>query len=72
MSKEEQLLKLFSEVLEVKENDLKLSTKPEEISEWDSLATVQLIAEIEETFKCKIPFEEIENIKAIEDFLKFI
>ena len=42
-----------------------------EIAEWDSLAHLQLVAEVEEKFKIEIPFEEVQNITSLTDFLKY-
>lgn len=72
MNNEQKLLGIFSEILEVEESSLTLNTARESMDDWDSLATVQLIAEIEEAFGCKIPFDEVEKIKTIGDFLSFI
>lgn len=72
MNNEQKLLAIFAEVLDVEEDSLAMNTTPSDVAEWDSLATVQLIAEIEDVFDCKIPFEEVERIQAIRDFLKFI
>ena len=42
------------------------------ISEWDSLAHLQIIAEVEARFNVRIPFEEVASIGCIGDFRKYL
>jgi len=66
------LLQIFSDVLNVDLRNLSLSSNKEQLDEWDSLASIRLVAEVEEVFKCEIPFEDIEKLTEIKDFLKYI
>lgn len=68
----EKLLQIFSNILQldIKETDLDLSQN--QVEEWDSLAQIQIVGEIEEEFGVTIPFEDIEKISKLSDFLKYI
>lgn len=68
----DKLLNLIIEVLEVNPEELSLETTREELEEWDSLGHIQLISEIENQFGVVIPFEEINEIKMVKDFLKYL
>lgn len=68
----EKLLQTCAEVFCIDQEKLSIDTSQEDLEEWDSLAQVQLIAEIEEAFHCRIPFEKISRIKKISDFLDYI
>lgn len=69
---EERLLDIFAEVLDVDVETLTMDSTRDDIEEWDSLAMVELVGEIEHAFECRIPFEDIENCHAIKDFLKYL
>ena len=69
---EERLLEIFAEILDVDVEELSIDSTRDEIEEWDSLAMVELVGEIEHEFDCRIPFEEIEKCEAIKDFLKYL
>jgi acyl carrier protein len=42
------------------------------MTEWDSLATVNLITLIEEQFKVSIPVEQIEDLVSFDAFARFL
>jgi acyl carrier protein len=69
---EEKLIQIATNVLDIKQENISLNSSREDIDEWDSLAHLNLIAEIEEQFGVKIPFEEIHEIRKLSDFLKYI
>lgn len=69
---EDKLIQIAANVLGMKKENISLNSSREDIDEWDSLAHLNLIAEIEEQFGVKIPFEEIDKIFKLSDFLKYI
>jgi len=69
---ENKLIQIATSVLEIKKENISLNSSREDIDEWDSLAHLNLIAEIEEQFGVKIPFEETHEIRKLRDFLKYI
>ncbi|HOA80929.1 MAG TPA: acyl carrier protein [Defluviitaleaceae bacterium] len=70
MNFEEEILEIAKRVLKTDQVDL--STNRENIDEWDSLAHLQIISEVEDKFAISIPFEEVSDIKSLSDFLKYI
>ena len=67
-----QLRDVFANVLEVSASDILDSTSPEDVSNWDSLATVILIGEIESRFSIQFDFEELlefENFGSISNLV---
>lgn len=68
----DKLLQVFADVLDIEINENHLQLTKNEIEEWDSLAQIQIVAEIEEEFGVTIPFEDIETINKLGDFLKYI
>jgi len=70
MNFEEEILEIAKRVLKTDQVDL--STNRENIDEWDSLAHLQIISEVEDKFDISIPFEEVSDIKSLSDFLKYI
>ena len=67
---EEKLLEIVKRVLKVE--NVSLDTHRDETMEWDSLAHIRIVAEVEEEFKISIPIDEIVNIETVRDFLKYI
>jgi len=70
MNFEEEILEIAKRVLETDKVDL--FANRENIDEWDSLAHLQIISEVEDKFDISIPFEEVSDIKSLSDFLKYI
>lgn len=68
----EKLIDIIAEVLYIDKSTLTAESNRESIEEWDSLAHIQIVAELEDVFEIKIPFEEIMSINKISDFLKYI
>ncbi len=66
-----QLIAIAKNVFDADIDEEFLYKDRKEIAEWDSLAHLQLVAEVEERFKVEIPFEEVQNIKSLADFLKY-
>lgn len=67
-----EVIKLIEEILKIPFGNLNETSKICEIDEWDSLANLQIIAELEERYNLKIPFEDIENINEVSDFFKYL
>jgi len=66
------LINVASYVFEVDSSSLSLDTERKNLEKWDSLAHLSLVAEIEERFQVRIPFEDIAGIKKLRDFLRYI
>ena len=61
----DQLLAVFSEGLEVPEDSLNNETSPENNESWDSLAAMNLVSLIEETFDVRLSTREIMKMRTI-------
>lgn len=65
------VLSLIEEVLKVPSGTITMDTMIEDVEEWDSLAHVVLIGELEEKLGVSIPLEEAIEIKGVKDILVF-
>ena len=59
------LIDLFSEILEVDSAKLSDESSPDNTSEWDSLAAMDLVAGIEERFNVELTTKEIMKMSSI-------
>ncbi len=67
------LKSLLADVFGVSAELLNLDSSPETLREWDSLATVNLLTELESTYGCTFTMAEIvrlQNFRAIEQLLR--
>lgn len=67
----EKILALIEEVLKVPNGTITVDTMAEDMEEWDSLAHVMLIGELEERLGISIPLDEAIEIKGVKDILAF-
>ena len=74
MTNEEKLIEICADVMSVDVAKLSLETNRDELGEFDSLAIIQIIAEMEDKFGVSISEEVLETakIEKISDFLKLI
>jgi len=70
MEKENQIIKLAKEVLNI--DELTLESSPETVESWDSLSHAQLIDKIEKEFKLKIDLLEMLDINSLQDILNLV
>lgn len=64
------ILRLMAEVLQVPEEILSENTRMEEVEEWDSLAHVMLIGELETQLGISIPMDEAVEITNVRELLE--
>lgn len=69
---EKDLLQIFSDILKIDIENLSLDTEKNNIDEWDSLASIRILAEFEEVFRVQVPFEDLGYIEKIRDYLKYL
>ncbi|RDU22111.1 acyl carrier protein [Anaerosacchariphilus polymeriproducens] len=69
---EERLIEIVADILQMDKKDVSMELVRENEEKWDSLAHVQLVTEIENEFNCEIGFDEVDDIKSVKDFLKYI
>ena len=63
---------IICERLEVSPDQLKPAASFAEDLKADSLAVVELVLQLEETFKIEIPDEDTEQIKTVQDAIDYI
>jgi acyl carrier protein len=64
----EKITAIIAEILETDVNELAPETIITILENWDSLAQVRIIAELESAFDCSIPIEKIRDLKTVNDF----
>jgi len=69
---EEKVKKIIIEQLEVAPDKVKLEASFSEDLKADSLAVVELVLALEESFKLEIPDEDTEKIKTVGDAINYI
>ena len=69
---EDKILEIARRVFDIEIAEELLDKDRDEIEEWDSLAHLQLLTEIEEKFGIEVPFEEVQKIRKLSDFIKYL
>ena len=68
----EKVKAILSEQFDVEEDSITADTNLSEDLEADSLDVVDLLMSIEDEFEIEVPDEEIENIKTVDQLVKYI
>ena len=63
---------IIADILQISNNDFKITDQIVDIPEWDSLAHITIISAIEANYNIKFSTKEIINIKSITDLSKLI
>jgi acyl carrier protein len=66
----EKIIALMEEVFKLPAGSINIDTKAEDIEEWDSLAHVMLIGELEEQLGISIPLEEAVEITSVKELVE--
>lgn len=66
----EKIIRLIEEVLNVPEGTVNEDTRSEDMEEWDSLAHVAIIGELEERLGIVIPLDQAIEITSVREILK--
>lgn len=67
----DEFFSLVSDVLQVPQNSLTMDTAYKSIPEWDSLAQLRLVVEIEEKYSVEIPCDDVSDLKRLADFYQY-
>lgn len=68
-SVKQKLSRIFQEVFDNDHLTLNDNTSPEDIEEWDSLAQVNLLVQIERAFHIKFSIDEVTALRSVGDFM---
>ncbi|MDR1775085.1 MAG: acyl carrier protein [Actinomycetes bacterium] len=63
---------IVADVAQVASGDLAADTVLEELDQWDSLALVQIIAELEDALAVSLPFEDLSGVKTYGDLAALV
>lgn len=66
----EQIIALIEEILKVPTGTVTEDTKIEAVEEWDSLAHVMIIGELEEKLGISLPLEEAVEITSVQELFE--
>lgn len=66
----EKIIDLITEILRVPEGTVTENTRMEDLEEWDSLAQVLIIGELESQLGIVIPLEEAVEMTGVADILE--
>ncbi len=64
------ILELIEELLQVPEGTITADTLIEDVEEWDSLAHVMIIGELDERFGISLPLDEAVEITSVSELLE--
>ncbi|MCI8542060.1 acyl carrier protein [Acetatifactor aquisgranensis] len=66
----EKIIALMEEVLQLPSGTVSESTRMEDLEEWDSLAHVMLIGELETRLSISIPLDEAVEITSVQEIFE--
>ncbi len=69
---EEKFINLIKEALEIEDREVSLEDKFKEFEEWDSLAQLTLIAELDENFDVTIQSSDFKDIHTLQQLFDHI
>jgi acyl carrier protein len=65
-------LEVITQALEIEDRELSMTEKFKEFDEWDSLAQLTLIAELDDNFGVTIKSDEFKNIQTLQELFDYI
>jgi len=72
MVMETKFIKVIKDALEIEDKNLSMNEKFKEFEEWDSLAQLTLIAELDENFDVTIQTSDFKNINTLQELFDHI
>lgn len=70
MTKQEQIIALIEELLKVPAGTITVDTQIADVEEWDSLAHVMLIGELETQLDVSIPLDDAIELTTVKELLE--
>ena len=73
MAINDNLIKVFTQVFDLSQDQINIDLTQGDVAKWDSLAQMHLVVALEQEFKINLELEEIvtmNSVKAIADVLK--
>jgi len=69
---EAKFIKVIKDALEIEDKNLSMNDKFKEFEEWDSLAQLTLIAELDDNFDVTIQTSDFKNINTLQELFDHI
>lgn len=66
------LVKLLSDVFEIKENEITIDLVKDDIDSWDSLKQMDLVLSIENSYDINLEMEEIVKMSSVKSIVEII
>lgn len=70
--KNRKILNIFEDILDINKGVISKRSTPSDISEWDSIATVNIIIALENEFKIKFKLKDLQELKDVQDFINLV
>tara|TARA_B110000046_G_C12650287_1_gene256338 strand:- start:153 stop:383 length:231 start_codon:yes stop_codon:yes gene_type:complete len=69
---DDKLVKLLSDVFEIKENEITIDLVKDDIDSWDSLKQMDLVLSIENNYDISLEMEEIVKMSSLKSIVEII
>lgn len=69
---DDKLVKLLSDVFEIKENEITIDLVKDDIDSWDSLKQMDLVLSIENNYDITLEMEEIVKMSSVKSIVEII
>ena len=69
---DDKLVKLLSDVFEIKENEITIDLVKDDIDSWDSLKQMDLVLSIENNYDISLEMEEIVKMSSVKSIVEII
>lgn len=70
MAKQDEIIALIEELLKVPTGTITIDTQIEDVEEWDSLAHVMIIGELESDLGVSIPLDDAIELTSVRELLE--
>lgn len=72
MNKTERVIEIIADIIGCDASTFSAGTLRDEVGDWDSLAHVQIVAELEDAFSCSISLEKVAGVSSVQDFIDLL
>ena len=69
---QDKFIERLADALELDNNDIEMSLDFKELEEWDSLASLSLIAMLDEEYEVELESEDLDALSTVEDLYLFV
>lgn len=69
---EQRLIKIITEVFEIKESEIHPGLSKDDVSNWDSLKHMDLVVSLESEFNIELEIEDIIKLVTIKDIIEVV